>query len=73
MVRHGLVKLVSLSHLAFWTPMLAKFAWHYHSLDSAPLLLAAWVAVASVVASLVLDARDYRAWRAGDRAPIVAN
>ena len=69
-LRYGLVKLLSLSHLLFWTPMLAKFVWYYPSLESVLVRSVAWVVIATVAVSLVLDARDYLAWRAGDRTPV---
>lgn len=72
MLRHGLVRLLSLAHLLFWTPMLAKFWWYYDSLDDPVVLAVGWVMIATVAASLVLDARDYRDWLRGRREPIVA-
>lgn len=70
MLRHGLVKLLSLSHIIFWTPMLGKFGWYYQTLDTGWLLALGWLTIGSVALSLILDFRDYRDWRRGDRAPL---
>ncbi|WP_349367784.1 hypothetical protein [Salinarimonas sp.] len=67
MLRYGLVKLLSLAHIVFWTPILAKFLYHFEGLQPGPIFLAATVTSASVLVSLILDARDYRAWLHGDR------
>lgn len=72
MLRHGLVRLLSLAHLLFWTPMLAKFWWYYDSLTHPTVLAFAWVMMATVATSLVLDARDYRDWRRGRTEPVGA-
>ena len=69
-LRYGLVRLLGLSHLIFWTPMLLKFGWFYDALDTPLLLLAGWVVIATVAVSLVLDARDMRDWLRGERGPI---
>lgn len=71
MLRHGLVRLLSLAHILFWTPMLAKFWWYYDSLTDPYALGFAWAMMATVAASLVLDVRDYRDWLRGNREPIV--
>lgn len=70
MKRHGMVRLLALSHLLFWTPMLAKFACFYESLDDPLLLACAWIVVATIAMSLVLDARDFRDWMRGERQPV---
>lgn len=70
MLRYGLVKLLSLAHVLFWTPMIGKFIWYYETLAGFNLYLAIAV-ITTVVASLVLDFRDYFAWRRGDHAPMV--
>lgn len=70
MLRFGLVKLLGLSHLIFWTPILALFVWHYSSLNSDVLVSCGWIAVVSVVASLILDFRDFRDWLRDDRTPV---
>lgn len=65
-LRHGLVRLLSLSHLLFWTPMLGKFAWYYDTLGGTVLVIA-WIVIATVAVSLIFDVRDYRQWLAGRR------
>lgn len=69
-IRFGLVKLLSLSHLLFWTPMLAKYARYYQSLDTLSLWLLALMFILTVSISLVLDARDFWQWCRGDRSPL---
>ncbi|MGR3433989.1 MAG: hypothetical protein ACU0CO_03725, partial [Shimia sp.] len=71
-LRHGLVRLLSLAHLLFWTPMPVKFWWYYSSLDTPALLVAGWIMIGTVAVSLVLDVRDYRDWLRGARAPVGA-
>ncbi len=70
MLRFGLVKLLSVSHLIFWIPMVAKLVYYHDTLGGADLALA-YVVIATVVASLILDMRDFADWLRGDRAPIV--
>ncbi|WP_298838430.1 hypothetical protein [uncultured Roseobacter sp.] len=72
MLRRGLVRLLGLSHILFWTPMFAKFWWHYDSLVDQQVLVFGWLMMATVAVSLVLDIRDYRDWQLGNRNPVGA-
>ena len=71
MLRFGLVKLLSLSHLIFWTPMLVIFALYYESLTTNSLLILGWICAITVLVSLLLDVRDYFGWLSGDTSPMV--
>ena len=67
MLRYGLVRLLGLSHIIFWTPMFVKFWWHYDTLVDTRVLTYAWIMMLTVAISLILDVRDYRDWRVGNR------
>lgn len=70
MLRYGLVKLLSLAHILFWTPMLGKFVFFHGTLSGFELFVA-YSVITTVCISLILDFRDYLDWRRGDRDPIV--
>lgn len=70
MLRYGLVKLLSLAHILFWTPMLGKFVFFHGTLSGFELFVA-YSGITTVCISLILDFRDYLDWRRGDRDPIV--
>jgi len=70
MLRFGLVKLLSLAHILFWTPMIGKFIWFYETLNGFDLFVAYGV-ILTVFISLIIDFKDYRSWCRGDREPIV--
>ncbi|MBW4557608.1 MAG: hypothetical protein KME59_17055 [Trichormus sp. ATA11-4-KO1] len=70
-LRFGLVKLLGLAHLIWWTPIPFLFVFYYQSLDSSLLMAWAWEVTGTVLISLVLDARDFFQWCRGERAPMV--
>jgi hypothetical protein len=70
MLRYGLVKLLSLAHILFWTPMIGKFVFYYDTLAGFELFVA-YSVILTVFVSLVVDFRDFLDWRRGDREPIV--
>ena len=70
MLRYGLVKLLSLAHILFWTPMLGKFVFYYSTLSGFELFVA-YSVIATIFVSLILDFRDFLDWRRGHRDPIV--
>mmetsp|Transcript_12720 Transcript_12720/g.10876 ORF Transcript_12720/g.10876 Transcript_12720/m.10876 type:complete len:138 (+) Transcript_12720:155-568(+) len=68
--KYGLVKLMSLFHLIFWTPMLVKFGIFYEHLDATTEYVFGWIMISTVSISLVLDVKDYIEWCKGERDPI---
>jgi hypothetical protein len=70
MLRFGLVRLLGLSHLVFWTPILAKFNHYYDALLDPTMLALAWITVLTIGVSLLLDARDVVDWVGGKTDPV---
>ena len=70
LLRFGLVRLLGLSHLLFWTPILFKFRWNYEALKDPALLAFCRAMILTICISLALDAQDLRDWFRGNTAPV---
>ncbi len=69
----GMVKLLGLGHVLFWTPMVVLI-WRKLKTISSPIFfkIILWILVVTIVAALVFDYFDVVSWIFGNRAPVVA-
>lgn len=71
-MQFGMVRLLGLGHVIFWTPA-AVYIWHRLRSDPPAALYRAvlWVLLATLFAALVFDYWDVARWLFGEREPIV--
>ncbi len=70
--QYGMVRLLGLGHVLFWTPLVIYLWWRLRRDPPAPFFATVmWILLATITAALVFDYYDVLRWLLGERASIV--